>query len=272
MSALPHLARLPGPAAGIALLQAIDSPDFELSHQALAYALGRPDIPDRDLWRAALRAARRGSPETCRERLAERLQTKPRETLLALEALRGDPDVGAAAYGLLSQALGPSHPSTESLSADRLREISFWAKAKRLPTHLPDIEDEASVLRSREEHEMVAFERLQIGSAVIRNPVDPGRLYVAVALDYSPEEVLLARIQDPLGRERWLLADGGHVGPRDYCEPLPGQCRFPSWLPEGRYLTFSDGSNVPVLSGPGPHTVTIESSTGKVRFGPITVR
>lgn len=265
---LPYLARLPGPRVGEYVLQAALSPDPEISRQAVAFAMNRRELPQERLWRTALIAARRTGAEECREHLRERLQADPRRTLLTLARLAHDPDVGGTADALLVMALGGRGEPIETLPDSRLGDVAFWARVGRLPSHLPGIEDETAVVGRARAREAEALGRLELGGTLLAPADDPGQLYVGVTADrWWPEFPLIAEIRDATGLRRWLLAS--HVtGPRDYCEPLPGKCRFPSWMPEGNYLVFP--ASGPVFPSAGRYEITFESPFGTFRSGPVT--
>lgn len=267
---LAQVARLPGKVVVGYLLQAMASPDAELSRMAMAYAQSRPGVAPEDLWRAALRAALRANAAECRKHLREHLRTKPRPTLLALSRLRSDSEIGPIAAELLTMALGSATEPVDGLSESRLNAVSLWATAGRLPRYLPRIEQEAEVVRSEAEEEKFRLERVRLGRTMVVNPSQPGRLYVATEGDGWPyEAVVLAEVRGPSGESRWLLVEPHVIGHRDYCEPLPGKCRFPSWLPEGSYVVFSDRSPHPIFPTAGRYEVTFESAHSTFRFGPL---
>ncbi len=264
---LPYLARLPGPRVGEYVLQAALSQDPEISRGAIAFAMNRRDLPQERVWRSALIAARHAGAEECRRHLRDRLQSDPRPTLLALSRLAHDPDVGGTADALVVQALGGRGERIEALPDSRLADVAFWARVGRLPSHLPGIEEEAAVVGRAQAREREELGRLELGG-VLAPADDPGQLYVGVTTDrWSPEFPLIAEIRDATGLRRWLAAS--HVvGPRDYCEPLPGKCRFPSWMPEGSYLVFS--ASGAVFPSAGRYEITFESPFGAFRSGPLT--
>jgi hypothetical protein len=269
-TSLPYLAKLRSAAVAKYLLEAIASPDSEVSRGALNYAQNRPDIPRDQFWRAALSAAKLVNAAECRELLREHLHTKTRETLHALEALLPDPDVGAIADGVLTMALGNARQATQSVSEAREKEVAFWAGAGRLPAYLPHIEDETAVARFESEREADEFSNVRLTEPIVSDPSAPGRVYVALQGREPPlRSALLMEIRDSTGQSRWARAEPRVVGGRDFCEPLPGKCRFPSWLPEGSYVVFSEPSNRRLLPVSGRYEVSFESAYRAYRFGPL---
>lgn len=267
---LPYLARLKNAAVANYLLEAIASPDSELSRRALNYAQNRPDISRDQFWRAALLAAKRANAAECRELLREHLHTKTRETLRALGALLPDPEVGPIADAVLTMALGNAREATQSVSEARMKEIVFWAGAGRLPTHLPQLEDEAAVTRFESEREAHEFSGVRLTGHIVSDPSAPSRVYVGTQGREPPtRSTLLMEIRDSAGQSRWARAEPRVVGGRDFCEPLPGKCHFPSWLPEGDYVVFSDSSGRRLLPESGRYAISFESAFRAFRFGPL---
>lgn len=270
VKSLPYLAKLRSPAVAKVLLEAIASPDSELSRSALNYAQHRPDIPPDQFWRVALSAAKRVNAAECRELLSEHLHSKTRETLRALEALLSDPEVGRIADGLLTMALGIAREPTQAISEARMKEIAFWARAGRLPAYLPHVEDEATVTRFESEREAYEFSNVRLTGPIISDPSAASRVYVGTEGREPPQRsTLLMEVRDSAGQSRWAQAEPRVVGGRDFCEPLPGKCRFPSWLPEGNYLVFAGPGDRRLLPASGRYEVTFESAYRAYRFGPL---
>jgi hypothetical protein len=267
---LPYLAKLRSGAVAKYLLEAIASPDSELSRSALNYAQNRSDIPRHQFWRAALSAAKRANAAECRELLQEHLHDRTRETLRALGALQPDPEVGPIADALLTLALGSERTPIESIPESRLKEVAFWASTGRLPAYLPGVEDEAAAVRAQAEKEAFEFEGVQLTERVVSDPSAPDRVYVGTRGREPPlRSALLMEVRDAAGRSRWIRAEPRVIGGRDFCEPLPGSCRFPSWLPEGNYVVFSDRGGGPILPASGKYEISFESAFRAFRFGPL---
>jgi hypothetical protein len=132
------------------------------------------------------------------------------------------------------------------------------------------VEDEAAVMRANAERETDAFDGVRLTGYVVSDPSAPSRLYVGTeGRELRDESVLLVEIRDAAGRSRWAQAEPRVIGGRDFCEPLPGKCHFPSWLPEGSYFVFSDPRGGPLLPAGGRYEISFESAFRAFRFGPL---